>query len=25
LVTHDLKLAARCDQVLTIEAGQVKG
>jgi putative ABC transport system ATP-binding protein len=25
LVTHDLRLAARCDQSLTIEAGQVKG
>jgi putative ABC transport system ATP-binding protein len=25
LVTHDLKLAARCDQTITIEAGQVKG
>ena len=25
LVTHDLKLAARCDQAITIEAGQVKG
>ena len=25
LVTHDLKLAARCNQAITIEAGQVKG
>jgi len=25
LVTHDPKLAARCDQSITIEAGQVKG
>ena len=25
LVTHDLKLAAKCDQAITIEAGQVKG
>jgi putative ABC transport system ATP-binding protein len=25
LVTHDLKLAERCDQAITIEAGQVKG
>ena len=25
LVTHDLKLASRCDQTITIEAGHVKG
>jgi putative ABC transport system ATP-binding protein len=25
LVTHDPKLAARCQQVLTIDAGQLKG
>jgi putative ABC transport system ATP-binding protein len=25
LVTHDLKLAAKCDRAITIEAGQVKG
>ena len=25
LVTHDLKLAERCQHIITIEAGQMKG